>query len=515
MARRRAQVEEPAAPSQMAPAASAPVAEVKLGDLLVQHGLLTQGQLSQTLLQQRPAGKRIGELLVDLGLVDERGLARVIAEQQGLDVVDLRVRAPEPEAAALLPEEAARSLVALPLMLDDDYLEVAVSDPTPEAVQVVNLLLTQALRDRASDVHLEPQEERIRVRYRIDGALHDIVSLPGAIGPALSSRIKIMANMNIVERRRPQDGQIALELEGRPLDIRVATGATIWGEKIVLRLLDKSRPLYRLRDLGMPEDTALAYEERIHAPFGLMLCAGPTGSGKTTTLYASLQEINRPELNIMTIEDPVEYILPSISQIQINEQTGVGFSTGLRSILRQDPDVILVGEIRDPETARITVRAALTGHLVLSSLHATDAASALQRFLDMGIEPFLVASSVQAVVAQRLVRRICSYCAVVYKPPADEMSYYMNGGGEKKATFYRGEGCNFCAQTGYQDRIGVYEFMRVTEEIRELIVGGLNRDTLRRLAVEQGMSPLMDEGLRLVNDDVTTISEVIRSLYIL
>lgn len=401
-----------------------------------------------------------------------------------------------------------------PLRRSTSALQTAVNEDAP-VVRIVNLVITQALRDRASDIHLEPQESRVRVRYRIDGALHDVLALPDAMGPAIASRVKIMAGMNIVERRKAQDGQIATEIEGRSLDIRVATTPTIWGEKVVMRLLDKSRPLFALEDLGMPSDTHARYADLIRSPYGLVLCVGPTGSGKTTTLYATLQEINNSEINIMTIEDPVEYILSSINQIQINEQTGTSFASGLRSILRQDPDSILVGEIRDTETAQITVRSALTGHFVLSSLHATDAASAVHRFLDMGIEPFLVASSTLAVVAQRLVRRICPYCRAAYEPTGDELAYYKQQGGKTKKKFFHGQGCNLCAGTGYQDRIGVYEVMRVTDRIKELIVTGGSRDQLRAAAIEDGMRPLVDEGIRLVSEDMTTITEVARSIYML
>ena len=282
-------------------------------------------------------------------------------------------------------------------------------------VQVVNLIVTQGARDRASDIHIEPQETRVRVRYRIDGALHDVLALPANMGPSVVSRIKVLAGMDIVERRKPQDGQMAVEVDGRPLDIRVATTTTIWGEKCVMRLLDKNRSLFRLGDLGMPDETHDKFSRLIRAPFGMVICSGPTGSGKTTTLYAALAEINNSERNIMTVEDPVEYVLPSIDQIQIQDQSGMTFAGGLRGILRQDPDIILVGEMRDVETARIGIQSALTGHLVLTSLHGTDAAGALERFLDLGIEPFLVASSVVGIVGQRLVRRICRYCSVPYR----------------------------------------------------------------------------------------------------
>jgi len=389
--------------------------------------------------------------------------------------------------------------------------------PTDAApvVQVVNMILTQALRDRASDVHIEPQDANMRIRFRIDGALHDALSLPADMGPAIISRIKIMAGMNIVERRRSQDGQFTAEIDARSLDVRVATTATIWGEKCVLRLLDKTRSLFRLHELGMPDDTWGTYSKLIRSPFGMVLCAGPTGSGKTTTLYATLSEINDPRRNIMTIEDPVEYVFPLINQIQTNESAGLTFADGLKSILRQDPDVILVGEIRDVETARIAVQSALTGHFVLSSLHATDTAAALHRFLDMGIESFLISSSVVAVVAQRLMRRICQACMAPHRPSDEELGFYHEAGGPPKETFYAGRGCNFCAGTGYLDRIGVFEVLRVTPEIKRLIVGWATQDELRRLATSQGMRTLRDEALTLVANDVTTISEVIRGIYAL
>ena len=394
----------------------------------------------------------------------------------------------------------------------DTTVQVVTSEDAP-VVQVVNLLITQAMRDRASDIHIEPQGHQLRVRFRIDGALHDAVDLPAAMAPALVSRLKIMADMNIVERRRPQDGQITMNVDGKDLDIRVSTVATIWGESCVLRVLDKSKSLFRMADLGMPPDTHEVFTRLVRAPFGMVLCAGPTGSGKTTTLYAAMTEIDDPSRNIMTIEDPVEYVFPSINQIQTNEQAGITFANGLRSILRQDPDVILVGEIRDVETARIAVQSALTGHLVLSSLHATDSAAALHRFLDMGIESFLVASSVLAVVSQRLVRRMCQTCKAPYEPKDEELAFYEESGGLPKTQFFQGEGCNFCADTGYRDRIGVFELMRITPEIKRLIVGWATQEELQRMAVSQGMRTLRDEAIRLVADDITTISEVVRSIY--
>jgi type IV pilus assembly protein PilB len=576
-------------PQQHAPAPTRPQdlgvrpGGMRLGEMLVEANLATAEQVTEALQEaQRGTGKRLGQLLVELGTLDPRDLARVLARQQGLEVVDLRRITPDPAATDLMSEATARTLSAIPLSIDGDSVVVAVADPAeavtkslrdvlarpvivrvasePDVmraignsyraltgigsqikafeardvvrresvrietavasddapvVQVVQLMITQGLRDRASDIHVEPQDDRIRVRYRVDGALHDILDLPGSMGPALVSRIKILAGMNIVERRRPQDGQISMDVEDRAVDIRVATTAVIGGEKLVMRLLDKSRPLFKLEQLGMPADMNAKYSALIRSPYGMMICAGPTGSGKTTTLYGSLGEINSPERNIMTIEDPVEYTFPSINQIQINEQAGITFAGGLKSILRQDPDVILVGEVRDVETARIAVQSALTGHFVLSSLHATDAVSALHRLLDMGIENFLVASSVTGVLSQRLVRRICDNCREFYEPPAEEFAFLnAMGGRTPDAGFVRGAGCNFCSHTGYLERIGVYELLTVTDSVRELILDRASHDELRKLARAEGMRTLQEEAIRLVENGVTNLAEVLRSIYV-
>ena len=383
-------------------------------------------------------------------------------------------------------------------------------------VKVLNLILEQAVRDRASDVHIEPQDGALRVRVRTDGALHELMKLPASMGSPLVSRVKVLADMNIVERRRPQDGQLQVTVAGRDLDVRVATSSTVFGEMCVMRLLDKTRAFYKLSELGMPEDTYASYSELIRSPYGMVVCAGPTGSGKTTTLYATLAAVNDDAMKVTTIEDPVEYVIPTINQMQINEQAGVTFATGLRAILRQDPDSILVGEIRDVETARIAVQAALTGHFVMSSLHATDASSALHRFLDMGIEPFLLASSLLGVVGQRLVRRNCPHCVESYTPTVEEIAFFERCGGKiEDADFRRGAGCNFCGQTGYYERVGVYEVLSITDEIRELIVRGAAHTEIRALAEEQGMKSLREQAVRLVAEGLTTIAEVLRTVYVL
>jgi type IV pilus assembly protein PilB len=394
-----------------------------------------------------------------------------------------------------------------------DTLADGFDDDAP-VIQVVNKIVTQALRDRASDVHIEPLDTKIRVRFRIDGALSEVLDLPVNMGPALCSRIKIMADMNIVERRRPQDGQFQMKVDGREVDVRVSTTSTIFGEKTVLRLLDKSRSLMRLSDLGMPAEAGAIYAGLVRSPFGMVVVSGPTGSGKTTTLYATLNEINRTDINIMTIEDPVEYVFPSINQIQINAQADVTFAAGLKSILRQDPDVILVGEVRDVETARIAVQSALTGHLVLSSVHAVDTVAALYRLLDMGIESFLIASSITCVVAQRLVRKICTSCKVEYSPSTADLALYDQLGGPAKTTFYKGAGCSFCSNTGYHGRVGVYEVLPITEEIRTLVIDHRPPREVRDLAMNKGLKTLRDEAIRLVFEDHTTMDEVLRNVYV-
>ncbi|MDJ0768645.1 MAG: GspE/PulE family protein [Ilumatobacter sp.] len=391
--------------------------------------------------------------------------------------------------------------------------EVSLDDQAP-VVQLVSRIVGQALRDRASDIHIEPLDKDVRVRYRIDGQLVEVVRLPLTAHNPLVSRLKIMSSMNIVEKRAPQDGQFSTTVDSRPLDVRVSSVATVFGEKVVMRLLDKSKSMVGLNELGMPRETYNTYSKIVHAPYGMVICAGPTGAGKTTTLYATLLEINSGGKNVTTIEDPVEYVFPGINQVGTNERAGLTFATGLKALLRQDPDVILVGEVRDADTARIAVQSALTGHFVLSSLHGNDSVAAVHRLLDMGIEAFLVASAVVAVVSQRLVRRICDNCKEEYEPTADEIAVFrQHSGGSDKVHFFRGRGCSYCSNTGYHGRIGVYELLKITPELRRLIVGWATTEELRRLAVAQGMRTMLREAMQLVEDDVTTIHEVVKTLF--
>jgi type IV pilus assembly protein PilB len=379
-------------------------------------------------------------------------------------------------------------------------------------VQIVNLLVAQALRDRASDLHIEPQSGALRIRARVDGMLRDVAELPADLAPGLVSRIKILAELNIVEKQRAQDGQITMEIEGRPVDIRVATMRTIWGEKAVMRLLDRDRSVLRLSELGFPPEVQPAYQRLLSAMYGMVIVSGPTGSGKTTTLYASINELDRVALNVTTIEDPVEYTFENVNQTQVNAPAGVTFAAGLRAILRQDPDVVMVGEMRDRETAEIAVQASMTGHLVLSSMHATDSVSTIFRLLEMGIEPFLVAASVTGVAAQRLMRRVCPHCRIEIEPTAEELQLYAQARLAAPTRTYLGRGCTYCGGTGFLDRIGAYELLRMTPAIRRLIAANAHYDEIRAQALQDGLIPLRIDGLRKAAAGVTTVAEALRSV---
>jgi general secretion pathway protein E len=391
----------------------------------------------------------------------------------------------------------------------DDLLDLASEAPV---IRLVNSILTQAVRARASDVHIEPFERELKVRYRIDGLLYNIIYPPRRLQAAISSRIKVMANLNIAERRLPQDGRIRIRVGEKDVDIRVSVVPTSYGERIVLRLLDKTSVLLGLEEIGMAEGTYNRYSRLIKRSNGIILVTGPTGSGKTTTLYGTLNKINAPELNIITIEDPVEYQLGGIGQIQVNPRIDLTFANGLRSILRQDPDIIMVGEIRDRETAEIAIQASLTGHLVFSTLHTNDAAGAVTRLLDMGVEAFLVASSVIAIIAQRLVRVICKDCREAYRPePALVKEIGLDSGDLPfDGFFYQGKGCASCLQTGYRGRSGIYELLVIDDAIRSLIMSGADSNVIKRRAIEQGMVTLLRDGGLKVVKGVTTVDEILR-----
>ncbi|MCW3041730.1 MAG: type secretion system protein GspE [Solirubrobacterales bacterium] len=379
-------------------------------------------------------------------------------------------------------------------------------------VKFVNLLITQAIQDRASDIHIEPAEKDLRVRFRIDGVLHEVMRSPKTITSGVTSRLKIMADINIAERRIPQDGRLSVTTNGKKIDLRVATLPTVWGEKIVMRILDNSTASLNLSDLGFGDENYEVYSKSFVKPYGMILVTGPTGSGKSTTLYATLNIVSKPEVNVITVEDPVEYRLPGINQVQTNAKAGLTFAAALRSILRSDPDIVLLGEIRDQETAHIAIEAALTGHLVLSTLHTNDAPSAVVRLTEMGIEPFLVGSALDCVLAQRLARRLCPKCKEAYVPTRQflEDSRFPWNPDEELPTLYRPIGCSACSKTGYKGRLALHEVMAVSEEIEKLAVEHASSLVIAKVAREQGMITLRDDGLTKVKAGHTSIEEILR-----
>jgi type IV pilus assembly protein PilB len=529
----------------------------RLGEILREDGVLDEIELAAVLavqldtplvdLRERPSDDAAMRML---GEIDARRLWVLPLAFSGSDDASLLVATDDPSNRSLLNE--VELIVGRPIVpmlslrseIDDAIrhryrvtgdLEAQVSAftsrrpviaPAPArtlsvgleglseapVVQIVNLLVAQALRDRASDLHLEPHATGLRIRARVDGILREVADLPADIAPGLVSRIKILAELNIVEKLRAQDGQITFDIDGRKVDIRVATMRTIWGEKVVMRLLDRDRAVLRLKQLGVPAEVRPSYQRLLASRYGMVIVAGPTGSGKTTTLYASISELDRAALNVTTIEDPVEYTFEDVNQTQVNAAANLTFALGLRAILRQDPDVILVGEMRDRETAEIAVQASMTGHLVLSSMHATDAASALFRLLEMGIEPFLVSASVTGVMGQRLMRRVCSHCRIEIEPTTEELGLYETAGLPSVGHVYLGRGCTYCAGTGYLDRIGAYELLRVTPEIRRLIASNAHYDEIRNQALADGMVPMRTDALLKAAAGVTTVSEALRGV---
>ena len=392
--------------------------------------------------------------------------------------------------------------------------EAASAEDAP-VIQFVNQLIARAVGDRASDIHLDPTEREMRVRFRIDGVLHEVMRVPRTAQASVISRIKIMAEINIAERRVPQDGRISLSIGGHPVSLRVVTLPTAYGEAVVMRVLEESEGVRSLAELGMSPGAVKIYEASFRRPWGAIIVTGPTGSGKSTTMYATVAELNEPSRNIVTVEDPIEYRLPGVKQIQVNRKAGLTFPTALRSILRADPDVVMIGEVRDVETAKIAVEAALTGHLVITSLHTNDAASTPIRLLDMGIEPFMVTSSLNCIVAQRLARRLCERCKEPHEPTPEEVAasrlpeWVLDSPGN---TFFRGVGCNACSGTGYRGRIGVEEVMEVTDEIDQMIISNAIAHDLQMLAMEQGMVTMREDGLRKAAAGETSIEEVLRAV---
>ncbi len=544
-----------------------------LGQILKGRGVLGEAQIQGALAEQRKGGGLIGQCMVSMGQCSAGDVALALGEQAGMETVDLSSFEPDPEVLGLVDGSACHTYGVLPLRLNGDQLVVAISDPLNTAVledlsfttglsvsgavadgeaisrlvvqsygkessladaiadaaaavqggdaesaaqsmpvvRLLNSLLHRAIQDRASDVHFETYEDTFRIRYRVDGSLYEVESPPAHLALPLISRIKVMADLDITETRLPQDGRIELAIDGRQVDLRVATIPGPAGEGCVMRVLDRSAVSLDLTALGLQEEDDVQLRALTQLPHGIVLVTGPTGSGKTTSLYAMLSEANTPDVKIITVEDPVEYDIGGIVQIPINEEIGVTYSAVLRSILRQDPDKILVGEIRDGDTAGTAVEASLTGHAVFATIHTNDAPSTVTRLVDMGIEPFLITATLEAVVAQRLVRTICADCRKPYQPDEDLLAELGQEGERLKgSTFYFGEGCPACHHTGYKGRTGIFEIMIIEDSLRRVIGAGGNIEEIREAARAGGMRSLRERGITAVTQGLTTVEEVLR-----
>ncbi len=540
----------------------------QLGELLVESGALSEAQLREALAYQRNGGLHLGEAIQRLGFADEATVARAVAKQQGLPFVDLDKGRVSETILARVPADFAREQGMVPLLEKDGRLVVAIDDPLKKMiaeqlefmigakigcalatssglkraieryygekaedsvarsmqvragedegdapiVRLVTRTFHDALAARASDIHIEPGHGRVRVRFRVDGMLRDTAEHPLHLHSALISRLKIMASMDIAEKRKPQDGRIGLKLEGREVDVRCSILPSSHGESIVMRLLDRSRSLIGLRELGFEDEDYRWFRRLIQRPNGLVLVTGPTGSGKTTTLYAALSELNRPDVKIITAEDPVEYHIRGLNQVQVNPKIGLSFARILKAMLRAAPNLILVGEIRDAETAEVAIQAAQTGHHVFSTLHTNDAPSALTRLVDIGVKPFLVSASVQAVIAQRLVRRLCKECSEEYTPAETELrALELDPALHQGRKFRRPRGCRACEQTGYRGRLALFEHMEMDGPLRELCFRGASLEELRTSALASGaLAPLVADGARKILRGETSLAEVMR-----
>ncbi|NNU91204.1 GspE/PulE family protein [Anoxybacillus sp. CHMUD] len=542
----------------------------RLGDLLIEAGLITREQLEETLKEKAP-GQKLGDALLQRGYITEQQLIEVLEFQLGIPHVSLYRYPIDPKLMNLVPKEFAKRNMLIPLKQEGDRLFVAMADPmdffaiddlrlstgfhievaiaskddilrainkyydiddsveeflniAPQQevreqeklveddspiVKLVNQILQMAVEQRASDIHIDPHETKVVIRYRIDGILRTERALPKHMQGMLTARIKILANMDITEHRVPQDGRIKMNIDFHPIDLRVSTLPTIYGEKIVMRVLDLGAALNDLNKLGFNKINLQRFIQLIEQPTGIVLITGPTGSGKSSTLYAALNRLNGEHVNIITIEDPVEYQLEGVNQIQVNPNVGMTFAEGLRSILRQDPNIIMVGEIRDRETAEVAIRASLTGHLVLSTLHTNDALSTVARLIDMGVEPFLVATSLSGVVSQRLVRRVCRDCQEEHEPTKREVDIFARRG-LKIEKVMRGRGCPTCNMTGYKGRIALHELMVMSDDMRKVILNGEPLSKLREIAIKNKMIFLIDDGLLKVKQGLTTTEEVLR-----
>lgn len=544
-----------------------------LGQILKQHKVVREGQIQEGLEEQKKHGGLIGQCLVEMGHCTQGDVTMALAEQAGLTACDLDRETPEADALERVDSSTAHAYGVLPIRMEGDTLVVAITDPLNSAiledlrfttggdvrgvvaeesrlrelvlkhygeeasiadaiadaassvegldaeaaasampvVRLLNSILHRAIKDRASDIHFETFDDEFRIRYRVDGSLYEIEAPPSHLALPLVSRIKVMSDLDITEGRMPQDGRIELSIDGRQVDLRVATLPGIAGEGCVLRVLDRSAVNLNLEALGLQPKDEDALRSLTQLPHGIVLVTGPTGSGKTTTLYAMLSEANDPAIKIITTEDPVEYDIDGIVQVPINEDIGVTYAQVLRTVLRQDPDKILIGEVRDKETAAVAVEASLTGHTVFSTIHTNDAPSTITRMVDMGVEPFMLTATLEAVVAQRLVRTICPECAQSYQPDAELLlelgpdAEHLSG-----ATFHYGKGCELCHHTGYKGRTGIFEIMTLTDEIRRMVLDGESTDRIRDVARSAGMVTLRQSGIQAVAAGLTTVEEVLR-----
>lgn len=550
------------------------MARKRLGELLLEFGLITKEQLQAALEEQKVTSQPLGEILTQKGILTEEQLIEVMEFQLGIPHLNLDRCTIEKSIVELLPEELSRRYHVMPVQKRGNRLTLAMVDPLdyvaiddirmttglqvdpviatrdnidraiekyyglkhsvsevlkeiPEVqvteqdvqaedapiVRMVNQLIEQAVDERASDIHFDAQRSGVVVRFRIDGVLHTQMKLPRHLQPILTARIKIMSNLNIAERRLPQDGRIQMQVRGRTIDVRVATLPTIYGEKVVLRLLDVKNVFTQVEQLGFSPRNQQAFLDMIQSAHGIVLVTGPTGSGKTTTLYAALQRLNSEDKNLITVEDPVEYQLDGVNQVQINPTVGLTFAAGLRSILREDPNIIMVGEIRDRETAEIAFRAALTGHLVLSTLHTNDAPSSIMRLIDMGLEPYLIASTIRGIVAQRLVRKICPECREAYDPQPHEQSLLQKHrvAAEK---LWRGRGCSACHNTGYRGRLAIHEILPFEEAVRQFVRENQPLRVYQEWAEQQGFRSMLADGLAKAVQGATTVEEVLQQVVI-
>lgn len=548
--------------------------KIKLGDLLVEEGILTREQLELALKIQKESGfsKKLGQILIQEGFITQKELLRALSKQLGYEFVDLYGEKIDFNKLAQYPLQILKNAKAIPFKEDEDYLYIATSDPLnyealeileqaiamkpmkvylalddeiegifhrlsiledtkyiledvkrelktegvkkegaeSAVVRLIHLIIRDSIIRRASDIHIEPEEKRAIVRARIDGILHETFVFDSDVYSALNTRIKLLAGLDISERRKPQDGRFSLDIEGKLYDFRLSTTPTVYGESLVMRVLDREKVLLRLEDLGFADENLELFDDMIHSPYGIVLITGPTGSGKTTTLYAALNEIKSVNNKVLTIEDPIEYRLPLVQQVQVNEKAGLTFAVAIRAFLRQDPDVILVGEIRDLDTLSAASQASLTGHLVFSTLHTNDAPGAIPRLVQMGLKPYMIADALIGIVAQRLVRKICPYCRIQTKlPPAliKKIQKYL----PQDYTFYKGVGCSQCSFTGYYGRTMIAEVLRVDEGVAKLISEGATKFEIYEYALAHtNFKPMIYDGVKKALQGVTTVEEVLR-----